>query len=461
MRDPVVGDEALGEEPAGLGGRAAQRAARRRRPPEGDGDGRHDRGQQPAGHPGRDRLDRRRRGHRQDEGEQQRGRRARQLGADHARRTAPRSRPRPSSPRRAPAGARRRSRARRAGRRRTASQAMPWTRSAREPLTSTRRSSANDPNAAKVATSTSCRTWVPNANSSGITIATRPARRSARRPGSCRRSQVSGLTPRNLVPARRSAPGSARPCLGRPGPSGVSSVLTFRPSVVLPSSPVQETRCPRPPRSPASAASRPVRSAPRTRTAPGAEGPGRRRAPALPAPATWGSGGRSRRRSTSPRGATHVVAEIDGPGKITHVWLTTHRRHWRELVLRATWDAADEPAVEVPVGDFFANGLGDVRPGLVEHGRGQPARRVQQLLADAVPLRGADQPGEPRPGGRHGLLPGRRTRSGRRSRTRSPGPATCTPSTAAATRCPTAPPTSWSTGCRAGGTTSGPTWPGA
>ena len=57
-------------------------------------------------------------------------------------------------------------------------------------------------------------------------------------------------------------------------------------------------------------------------------------------------------------GATHVVAEIDGPGKITHVWLTTHQRHWRELVLRATWDSAGEPAVEVPVGDFFAHGWG-------------------------------------------------------------------------------------------------------
>ena len=81
----------------------------------------------------------------------------------------------------------------------TASQATPWTRSARDPLRSTSSSRANDPNAAKVATSASCTTRAPNAKSSGMTIATRAARRSARRPGSCRRSQDSGLTRSNLA----------------------------------------------------------------------------------------------------------------------------------------------------------------------------------------------------------------------------------------------------------------------
>jgi hypothetical protein len=52
------------------------------------------------------------------------------------------------------------------------------------------------------------------------------------------------------------------------------------------------------------------------------------------------------------------MAEIGGPGRITHLWLTTHHSHWRRLVLRAFWDGAAEPAVEVPVGDFFANGWG-------------------------------------------------------------------------------------------------------
>ena len=58
-------------------------------------------------------------------------------------------------------------------------------------------------------------------------------------------------------------------------------------------------------------------------------------------------------------GETFDVARIDGPGRITHVWLTTHTDHWRSLLLRAFWDGAAEPAVEVPVGDFFGQGWGE------------------------------------------------------------------------------------------------------
>jgi Protein of unknown function (DUF2961) len=57
-------------------------------------------------------------------------------------------------------------------------------------------------------------------------------------------------------------------------------------------------------------------------------------------------------------GDTLPLATIDGPGTITHVWLTTANSNWRTLVFRAYWDDAAEPAVEVPLGDFFANGWG-------------------------------------------------------------------------------------------------------
>jgi hypothetical protein len=57
-------------------------------------------------------------------------------------------------------------------------------------------------------------------------------------------------------------------------------------------------------------------------------------------------------------GATFDLATIDGPGRITHIWITTHADHWRTLLLRAYWDGADEPAVEVPYGDFFGQGWG-------------------------------------------------------------------------------------------------------
>jgi hypothetical protein len=57
-------------------------------------------------------------------------------------------------------------------------------------------------------------------------------------------------------------------------------------------------------------------------------------------------------------GTVLPMADIQGPGRITHIWLTTHHSHWRRMVLRAYWDDAVEPAVEVPLGDFFANGWG-------------------------------------------------------------------------------------------------------
>lgn len=59
-----------------------------------------------------------------------------------------------------------------------------------------------------------------------------------------------------------------------------------------------------------------------------------------------------------PAGSTVELASIDEPGCITHIWITTHTDHWRTLILRAYWDGSDEPAVEVPYGDFFCNGWG-------------------------------------------------------------------------------------------------------
>lgn len=61
-------------------------------------------------------------------------------------------------------------------------------------------------------------------------------------------------------------------------------------------------------------------------------------------------------------GDTLTLAELDGPGAITHLWATTAPEHWRSLVLRAYWDDAPAPAVEVPYGDFFCNGWGVYAP---------------------------------------------------------------------------------------------------
>jgi hypothetical protein len=59
-----------------------------------------------------------------------------------------------------------------------------------------------------------------------------------------------------------------------------------------------------------------------------------------------------------PAGATAVLADIAGAGRITHIWVTAHPDHWRSMLLRAHWDGDPEPAVEVPLGDFFGQGWG-------------------------------------------------------------------------------------------------------
>ena len=53
---------------------------------------------------------------------------------------------------------------------------------------------------------------------------------------------------------------------------------------------------------------------------------------------------------------TVILADIEGPGFIRHLWLTTHPNHWRSMVLRFYWDDAESPAVAVPLGDFFCQG---------------------------------------------------------------------------------------------------------
>ncbi len=58
-------------------------------------------------------------------------------------------------------------------------------------------------------------------------------------------------------------------------------------------------------------------------------------------------------------GATFTIAEIAGPGAIQHIWLTTHRQSWRQLLFRCHWEGDARPAVEVPIGDFFCQGWGE------------------------------------------------------------------------------------------------------
>ncbi|MDE2126038.1 MAG: DUF2961 domain-containing protein [Armatimonadetes bacterium] len=52
---------------------------------------------------------------------------------------------------------------------------------------------------------------------------------------------------------------------------------------------------------------------------------------------------------------------LNGPGMITHIWMTSHSGGMNELnaiTLRIYWDGAAEPSVEAPLADFFAVGQG-------------------------------------------------------------------------------------------------------
>lgn len=68
-------------------------------------------------------------------------------------------------------------------------------------------------------------------------------------------------------------------------------------------------------------------------------------------------------------GATHVLMNENGPGVITHIWMTflgPEPQDWakqgsanhRDMLLRIYYDGSERPGVEAPVGEFFANCFG-------------------------------------------------------------------------------------------------------
>ena len=60
-------------------------------------------------------------------------------------------------------------------------------------------------------------------------------------------------------------------------------------------------------------------------------------------------------------GETFQLADIQGPGQIEQMWMTP-TGVWRWSILRIYWDDQPHPAVECPVGDFFACGWGEFAP---------------------------------------------------------------------------------------------------
>ncbi len=60
-------------------------------------------------------------------------------------------------------------------------------------------------------------------------------------------------------------------------------------------------------------------------------------------------------------GETHVMADLRGPGVVSHIWLTIADNEFawpRLLRLRVYYDAHKTPSIDVPLGDFFGVGHG-------------------------------------------------------------------------------------------------------
>ena len=74
---------------------------------------------------------------------------------------------------------------------------------------------------------------------------------------------------------------------------------------------------------------------------------------------SWDTSGRNADSWKIGPGETRVLADIKGPGQITHIWMT-QGNHYRECLIRITWDDAKFPSVLCPLGDFFGLGHGIV-----------------------------------------------------------------------------------------------------
>jgi hypothetical protein len=73
----------------------------------------------------------------------------------------------------------------------------------------------------------------------------------------------------------------------------------------------------------------------------------------------WDTSGRNADNRTIAPGETLLMADIQGPAVITHIWMTQVGQY-RECLLKITYDDSSFPSVLVPLGDFFCLGHGMV-----------------------------------------------------------------------------------------------------
>jgi len=70
---------------------------------------------------------------------------------------------------------------------------------------------------------------------------------------------------------------------------------------------------------------------------------------------SWDKSGGNKDFWVIPAGESKVLLDTNGPGRITHIWMTTWS-NMRNLLIKITWDDASFPSVLVPYGDFFGQG---------------------------------------------------------------------------------------------------------
>lgn len=72
---------------------------------------------------------------------------------------------------------------------------------------------------------------------------------------------------------------------------------------------------------------------------------------------SWDTSGRNSDAWTIDAGETRVLADLTGPGCITHIWMTqTGEETFRDVLIKMYWDDEPNPSVLVPLGDFFCLG---------------------------------------------------------------------------------------------------------
>lgn len=72
---------------------------------------------------------------------------------------------------------------------------------------------------------------------------------------------------------------------------------------------------------------------------------------------SWDQTGRNSDLWVIPARSSVILADITGPAQITHIWMT-QLHHYRECLLKITYDDSPFPSILVPLGDFFCMGHG-------------------------------------------------------------------------------------------------------